>query len=89
MLRFGAPAMRPRALLERPDDLLIDPANQQIGHIRGSKTDAINDSIGPSLLSVADRLGFACGRHPVSLLGLRARLSDWEPFAPLIVSLNS
>ena len=44
---------------------------------------------GESLLSVANRLCFTCGRHPASLLGLRARLSDWEPFAPLIVSLNS
>jgi DNA replication protein DnaC len=44
---------------------------------------------GESLLSVANRLHFTCGRHPASLPGLRARLSDWEPFAPLIVSLNS
>jgi len=42
-----------------------------------------------SLLSVANRLRSARGRYPASLLGLRARLSDWEPFAPLIVSLNS
>ncbi len=42
-----------------------------------------------SLLSVADRLRSACGRHPASLPGPRARLSDWEPPAPSIVSLNS
>ena len=57
---------------------------------RAAKRDgAHRQGAGLSLLSVVDRLGFACGRHPVSLLGLRVRLSDWEPFAPLIVSLNS
>jgi hypothetical protein len=45
MFRFRAPAMRPGALLERTDDLVIDSAHQQIGHISGSKGYAINDSI--------------------------------------------
>jgi hypothetical protein len=31
MLRFGAPAMRPRTLLESADDLVIDASHQQIG----------------------------------------------------------
>jgi hypothetical protein len=33
MFRFSASAMRPGTLLERPDELVIDSAHQQIGHI--------------------------------------------------------
>ena len=33
MFRFRAAAMRPGALLERPDEFLIDPAYEQIWHI--------------------------------------------------------
>jgi hypothetical protein len=45
MFRFRAPAMRPGALLERPGDLVIDSADQQIGHIPAPRTGDINDSI--------------------------------------------
>ena len=37
MFRFGAPAVRPGALLKRPDNLVIDTAHQKIGHGSSSK----------------------------------------------------
>jgi hypothetical protein len=60
--------MRPRALLERPNDLVIDSAHQQIGHTHSSKIDAINDIIDPSRRQ--DPMRLCAGSRPGQTLAI-------------------